>query len=834
MTNRRITASFSLFGTRQVSDADRAKAVEQVRRAISTPMVRERIALKEMFGYFEKRPITDDPENPPASRTLKIQIDDQGTVTHTQEVLPTFTGDQLDAMEHSGVGGWSWGFVDGSGKPDWRRFTGLDYKRYPNISGLLGRTVSMFEAAPDGGRLSVVKTGAGDEVRTQFAILDVDDLIVSNMPDGRINPDFPAELQPRDRTSLKSKLQVLDISKTLDLATLGDSDFSGNGAPIIGPDHVVESGNGRVMGIMRAYASGSADQYRRSIRAASKDYGLSQRVVDGLAKPVLVRVRLDDIDRVAFTVNSNIKPGETKMFEDAALLEAAKGKKAKMFTQAENVRDVIATIQARLNSHGDEPKARFVSMQIRALRAGRITSKEYEKAVKPVLGKNLYEAMLRFDITEFLGWVLRDLGIQSTVGVTNDKMFVLVMLKGLGWDVPEKWKAWRSASDAKERQRTAEALHDALEPFTYTKKGSVNLHPGGHTWFAVLTGEPFTWAWYHDRAKFADHPEMSVDEMKDTYARYRDAGRDMLPYFHRDVDAAIAGVREMVLNNEKWFQSLGIFGGGEIPHEALERIMHMLQSGDLSPTANGEDGFRNLRAWLKRVPSWKAEGKDFEAMFAEALRPTSILCNTATYLLKEDSPISEDEATQLANGIEIDAKLEKFHGLYMGEGRLREWIAECFHAIGGRPASLKRFEVLPVKYGDRAHASRYDQVIRLSPHNTKSVVWHEIGHHYEYSVTGALEAAKGYLFTRSTADNLVRLKDYAGGNFAKDEACIQDGFYSPYVGKVYGGSVRKMETSEVFSSAVEFLSGDSHGAISLMNREGLIDFALAFIKEHRP
>lgn len=828
MSNRRITASFSLFGSRKVSDAERKKAIQQVRRAINTPMVRERIMLAEQFGYFEKRPTNDDPENPPASRTVRISIDNEGVVTHVEEVLRTPTGKKLDAMEHSGIGGWSWAFTDGSGKPDWRRFTGLDYKRYPNLSSLLGRTVSMFEAAPAAGRESVVKTGTGDEVRTQFVALDVDDLIISNMPDGRINPDFPPELQPRDRTSLKSKLQVLDISKTLDLATLGDSDFSGNGAPIIGPDHVVESGNGRVMGIMRAYASGSADQYRQSVRAAASDYGLSQSDIDGLAKPVLVRVRLDDVDRVKFAVDSNIKPGETKMFEDAALLEAAKGKKTKLFDQATTVAEIIATIHTHLNTGGDEQKAIYVGSLIKALRAGRLPQKEYVKRVKAIMGGSYKEASERFYLFEFIQWVVREIGYPGFTGLSSKDLFTRVILKGLGWDLPEKWKAWEDSTNQKDRQRNAQILADAMAPFVKDGKRSVSTIDWAQQWVSKITGSTYNWKWYHDRGEFVERMDMSVDERKAYYLKHRDAGRDLLPDFHKTVDESIEAVRDIVLNNEAWFKSLNQLNGGKVPHEAWQRIEYMLTTGQLAPSNNGKDGFRSMRGWLNGFYG----GKSFDFMFHDALKPANELRRLAARALKDFSPISNVEAREQAMDIKIDPKLEQLYDTYEGPGQIRDWISECFHVIGGCPASLKGFEMLPAELGDRAHASAHDQVIRLSYRNGKSVVWHEIGHHYEFSTPGALEAATGYLFQRATSQNLVYLKDYAGGAYGKDEAAIQDGFYSPYVGKVYGGSVKNMSSSEVFSSGVEYLSGLSQGAESIMNREGLVEFVLGFITEN--
>ncbi|MCV4777892.1 hypothetical protein OFM21_34450, partial [Escherichia coli] len=77
---------------------------------------------------------------------------------------------------------------------------------------------------------SYVVTAKGDEVKTAFDIVDASALLVSNTLDGKINPDYPQELQPRDRTRASSLLQVNQISKDLRPAQLTDSGLSSHGA----------------------------------------------------------------------------------------------------------------------------------------------------------------------------------------------------------------------------------------------------------------------------------------------------------------------------------------------------------------------------------------------------------------------------------------------------------------------------------------------------------------------------------------------------------------------------------------------------------------------------
>ncbi len=155
------------------------------------------------------------------------------------------------------------------------------------------------------GRVSYVNTVKGDKVKTAFDVVETSDLILSNHLDGRINEAYPQELQPRDRTRLSSKLQVNAIAKSLQPEQLADSDLSSDGAPIIGNDNIVESGNGRSMGIVKAYASGNADDYKDYLIENANTYGLSRALIAEMERPVLVRVRLDDVDRAKFARDSN-------------------------------------------------------------------------------------------------------------------------------------------------------------------------------------------------------------------------------------------------------------------------------------------------------------------------------------------------------------------------------------------------------------------------------------------------------------------------------------------------------------------------------------------------
>lgn len=157
------------------------------------------------------------------------------------------------------------------------------------------------------GRGARVKTAAGTQVDVEYAIVDRGSLTTSHDRTGAENPAFPAELQPRDRTRIASEEQVKKIAGELDPEQVGESYLADSGAPIIGRDGLVESGNGRVLGLEEAYANvpESAARYREWLKANAERFGLDPAAVDSLERPVLVRVRRSPVDRARFAKEAN-------------------------------------------------------------------------------------------------------------------------------------------------------------------------------------------------------------------------------------------------------------------------------------------------------------------------------------------------------------------------------------------------------------------------------------------------------------------------------------------------------------------------------------------------
>jgi hypothetical protein len=151
--------------------------------------------------------------------------------------------------------------------------------------------VSIAEPAP-AADVRRVSTLTGRQIDTRLKVVDAGTLI----PAG-------GELQPRDRARAASDEQINTIASELDPARLGDSAEADRGAPIVGPDGVIESGNGRVQAIQWA-----AERYTSKYQTYLDFLKAQGYSVEGMKTPVLVRERITPLspaDRIAFVQEAN-------------------------------------------------------------------------------------------------------------------------------------------------------------------------------------------------------------------------------------------------------------------------------------------------------------------------------------------------------------------------------------------------------------------------------------------------------------------------------------------------------------------------------------------------
>ena len=138
------------------------------------------------------------------------------------------------------------------------------------------------------------------QLQARYELVDAKDLVTSHDTDFRENPNYPQELQSRDRGTVNSLGQINKIANELNPEWLGPSKMSAFGAPIVGPGNIVESGNGRTLGISKAYDLGKAEHYRQWLENNGYD-------TTGMEKPMLIARRTSSMtpeQRQIFTESS--------------------------------------------------------------------------------------------------------------------------------------------------------------------------------------------------------------------------------------------------------------------------------------------------------------------------------------------------------------------------------------------------------------------------------------------------------------------------------------------------------------------------------------------------
>lgn len=172
---------------------------------------------------------------------------------------------------------------------------------------LQGRLPVERSDAPLAGAEARVFTPAGRAVGVRYEVVELSALTPSHTDDFALNPAFPhAEgVQPRARERDASRRQVDEIASGLEPERLGRASEAGSGAPIVGPDEVVESGNGRVLALRRVYGDAARAEQREAYRAWLDTQGFD---TSGMQAPVLIARRTDSLSpeaRRAFVQEAN-------------------------------------------------------------------------------------------------------------------------------------------------------------------------------------------------------------------------------------------------------------------------------------------------------------------------------------------------------------------------------------------------------------------------------------------------------------------------------------------------------------------------------------------------
>lgn len=270
------------------------------------------------YGYF-KRTLGKDgdqvdvvvkPETESSPTVFIVDQVDPGTGKFDEHkvILGTESEEEAKALYLSNYeSGWQ-GFGDITAMPqsDFKEWL-KDGKRTKKPAG--EKLQGLKEVVKPGIRGKKSKTYLNDNTEIDFSyeVIEASDLVVSHDDNMNINPEFPTELQPRERSRKASLMQVENIALKLNPERLGSSSSVAQGAPIISDSsNVVESGNGRVLAIRKAYAEKTGLQYKKWINSHAMDFGVTDPELNKIKKPVLARRRITQIkDLAQFTQKAN-------------------------------------------------------------------------------------------------------------------------------------------------------------------------------------------------------------------------------------------------------------------------------------------------------------------------------------------------------------------------------------------------------------------------------------------------------------------------------------------------------------------------------------------------
>jgi len=198
---------------------------------------------------------------------------------------------------HFDVGGErAWGPSYGRDSvPDWAAdVVGVPSKAHPSVGA--GRFVDTTTTSRGYTAPNQVATAQGTRVDVEWQVVDLASLKPAT-----------GDLQWRNRAETRSDAQIRSIAAALDPALLMPGPYADRGAPIVGFDDVVESGNGRVGALRIAYGEGTdrAAAYRQAVLDWADQNGVE--VPAGIENPVVVGRAPDrpHADRVKFAVEAN-------------------------------------------------------------------------------------------------------------------------------------------------------------------------------------------------------------------------------------------------------------------------------------------------------------------------------------------------------------------------------------------------------------------------------------------------------------------------------------------------------------------------------------------------
>lgn len=154
------TITYNILDHKSVNDHVKRKYdVAEAQMLFNSPKIREKLRQRELTGFMSHtiRQLSGDSAdflyidknqknkkievmlNEPSNVTIALDLEDNGDLTHTQEILDTESGAMVTKLINEKIGGWSWWIHGIDGGQDFvssiTNFYGFDYVSAPAFKG---------------------------------------------------------------------------------------------------------------------------------------------------------------------------------------------------------------------------------------------------------------------------------------------------------------------------------------------------------------------------------------------------------------------------------------------------------------------------------------------------------------------------------------------------------------------------------------------------------------------------------------------------------------------------------------------------------------------------
>lgn len=297
----------------------------------------------------EPIPLAGAAERAGELRTRELPVDDPATTGAAADLLQEGGAarpghDSSRSGEATGTTETGHGVAPASGRaapgepPGGEAVPGLEVvdaqRRDPALAGVgeadrptIGNAMAEGETRPAAGESTDAAT-LPQPKGARYALIEADSLKPSHDTELRPTPDYPDNLVRPAWSRADAETRVQSITAAYEPARLLESHDDATGAPIVGKDGVVEAGNARAIAMKRVYQANGvkAEAYRQQLREAAPRLGLEPAALEGMKKPVLVRIpdepaprhAAETQDMAAGTLNASWAPGASYVpFVDA-------------------------------------------------------------------------------------------------------------------------------------------------------------------------------------------------------------------------------------------------------------------------------------------------------------------------------------------------------------------------------------------------------------------------------------------------------------------------------------------------------------------------------------